>query len=768
MVSLVVLMVIMMLVHFKQPANLPLLTIGHVDQPVEDTLKGAEFGFSGWALDREGISRVDIVLDGGTRFPVRFGVERPDVRQQYPDYPDSHAAGFETVIDLSPWLIGQHRLEVTATNRQRRKTVLAEKTLIAPKAGQRWQPLLANKPGPLETFYILFSTSGVKLGGANEIAESYALYNSATIKAGFRVPVLYMRTTKGAPRDWIFDPEFDTLRQCGDRRISDDALNEVINFAVKHQLPVLFTLNGGIWGDASCDTPEWDINDHLEQNPLNCQWNEQDQVMADDYLQHLPGSQTSPELARALTLNIYAQEVRSYKKRNLQQAARIIHDFARHYPDLFVGVNVDPDVYINPFFEGKQWYDYNPATRRQFREWLQGKGPYGGRPEAGTPDLSSYRRTHVLSLADVNRLSGGQFKDWDEVDPPRSFPTQPKPYWEDPWMREWELFRRHLVALHYDELSAWLTEAGIKSEQIFSSQGFMAPQGEIMPFPIRLDSPVKNYDAGGLSVEGSVPRNGHLGAILYGASAINDIAMETSETLFEVFRRFDADWAVVEYNTADLRMPHEVPDFAAGYRSLREIFNFGARFVAPMAWNGSNGLFAGQPGFIAYTAVRNTPLEEATKDFMLSHANLPRHARYWGFGAAVLMEADGWFIDGPGRMIARGGYVTLFPVSGQTIMLVARLGGQLEPAFQRLLLLGFQQPQDLEVVTVTVTDFSEQQYAVLARSDAPATLVHDGAGLHVPLDWSQVHFEPNHLRIAVKFRSDAQSATLDHIVLHPG
>ena len=62
----------------------------------------------------------------------------------------------------------------------------------------------------------------------------------------------------------------------------------MIAYAVEHKLPVLFTLNGGIWADAVCDVPEWDVNDHLEQDKANCQWNEHDQVMADDYLKHLP------------------------------------------------------------------------------------------------------------------------------------------------------------------------------------------------------------------------------------------------------------------------------------------------------------------------------------------------------------------------------------------------------------------------------------------------------------------------------------------------
>ena len=380
-----------------------------------------------------------------------------------------------------------------------------------------------------------------------------------------RVPILYLRTTLGKTRDWEFDPAWNIERRCGERRIAEDSLSGVIAYAIEHKLPVLFTLNGGIWADAVCDVPEWDVNDHLEQDKANCQWNEHDQVMADDYLKHLPGASAAPELGRSLTFNIYATQNRHYKRRNLQSAGRIVAEFATAHPELFAGVNLDPDTYLNPFFEEKQWYDYNPGTLRQFRQWLAGSGPYAIKPARGVPDLSRYRRARPLSLAEVRKLSGKPFGSWDEVDPPRAFPREGKPFWEDPWSHEWEVFRRHLVKLHYDELSQWLADAGVAPTRIFSSQGFIAPYPTAFPFAVRLDSPTKNYDSGGMSVEGAIPRDGHLGAIVYGASAVNDVRMENDANLFATFHRMDRGWGVVEFNTADFRTPKELPSYAMGY-----------------------------------------------------------------------------------------------------------------------------------------------------------------------------------------------------------
>src|SRR6478609_5012324 len=83
------------------------------------------------------------------------------------------------------------------------------------------------------------------------------------------------------------------------------------------------------------------------------------------------------------------------------------------------------------------------------------------------------------------------------------------PFWNDPWVHEWEVFRRHLVSLHYDELAQWLVEAGLPRDRIWSSQGLMAPAEGCTPLALKITSAVANYDSGGVSIEGSKPRDGH-------------------------------------------------------------------------------------------------------------------------------------------------------------------------------------------------------------------------------------------------------------------
>ncbi len=648
---------------------------GFVDSPEGETLAAGPLTVTGWALARDGVRAVELRMPGIT-VAAKMGVARPDVAQAKPGYPGNPGAGFEARIDLAALAAApaadRRPLSIVAIGNNGVETELARKDLIDPAAFARWTGAAATPARGEPPFRVLPALSGIGIGDARGLETRYRSYVSPTVGVGLRVPILYLRTTRGAAADFAFDPDWDIERRCGARRIADDSLSGTIAHAKAKRLPLLVTLNGGIWADAACDVPAWDINDRLEQDPANCQWNEQNAVMADDALSHLPGSQAAPELGRSLTFNVYARDVRRYKQRNLQQAARLLAGFARAHPDLFVGVNLDPDSYLNPFFEEKQWYDYNPGTLRQFRHWLAGSGPYAGRPDApGVPDLSGYRRARPLSLAEVSALSGRSFARWNDVDPPRVFPRAPRDgrpaFADDPWTREWELFRRHLVHLHYDELARWLVDAGIPRDRIWSSQGFMAPHATAQPFAVRLDSPSKNYDTGGMTVEGAKPRDGHLGAILYGPAAANDIRMEGPLSLFATLRAVDPRWAAVEYNPADLRQPDKLPGYASGHRGLSALWNHGAAFVSPMAWNGSNGLFAGQPGFVPYTSWLNTPFEEAAKDFMLARAGLSPRARLWTFGAAAHADADGWQAE-VGALAARPGQLALTATDGRVVL----------------------------------------------------------------------------------------------------
>ncbi|HEV2218995.1 MAG TPA: hypothetical protein VGV08_00415 [Casimicrobiaceae bacterium] len=745
------------------------MTIGWIDEPAAEGIIGARVRIAGWALDALGVASVEI-RHAGVRHAARLGRARHDVAVVHPGYPDGGFGGFEFEgplgrEDANP-RVSRSRLEVVAIARDGRETLLGTRSVIAAESLQTWRDFHAPTAGDERNgnaFFLLPALSGIPAGSAEGLDARYLPYLSPTIRIGMRVPILYLRTTRGAGGDWAFDPDFDVGRTHGERAVAEDSLAALLADAVARGLPVLVTLDGGIWADASGTVPEWDINDRLEEDIANCQWNERDEVMPDDWLKHLPGSRAAPELARALTLNVYATSVRRYKRRNLQQAATGVVAFMRGHPDLFVGVNLDPDVYINPFFSEGQWYDYNPGTLRQFRHWLAGTGPYAGPTLPGLPDLSSWRRARPLSLEEAAARARRPFATWDDVDAPRSFPRDPAaPYWKDPWVHEWEMFRRHLVTLHYDELAQWLIDAGVPRDRIWSSQGLMAPWEGCMSLALRESSPVRDYDSGGVSIEGSKPRNAHLGAIVYGPAATNEMPMENGRSLYATLADIDPGFGIVEFNTADLRKPRSHPTYADAYRALRDLWNAGARFVSPMAWNGSNGLARDDPGYAPHTAWRNTPLEDAALDFLLARTGLPLGSLLWTFGSGHYADDDGW-VAVAGSSVASAGGLMLVPDAGHAVALESP--GDLRIDRQRMTTVVAGLPVDADVgeIRVLMCIGADPQWIVAAAA-SDTSLKRCSAGIAIALARVASGERAHRMRIEFRF-ADPRRVALSRIAV---
>jgi hypothetical protein len=741
---------------------------GWLDEPAAESIVGTKIAMNGWALAKGGIARVEVRVDDRV-FEARYGTAREDVAKVKPDFPDNPNGGFTfegDFADLSPM---RHDVTVVAIAKSGRETVLARRSLIPPAAMAQWKALLDERPAlARQPFYFLMMTSGVGIGGAHEVESQYTDYRSRTQKVGMSVPILYMRTTRGSKADWTFDPDFDiNAAKCGTHAVAEDTLTNVMRFAVEKRVPVQFILNGGIWGDASCETPEWDLTDHLEEDKANVQWTEKDEVFPDDYLKGHAGSTESPQLARSLTYNVYAKSVRAYKKRNLQAAATLVARFAREHPDLFVGIVLDSDTYMNPFFRGHKTFDYNPGMLRQFRDWLRGTGPYAGRPEGGAPDLRAYRRKTVYTLPQVAAIARQGWASWEQVDPPREFPgsyiTPEVPpgklrIWDDPWWHLWEEFRKHIVDLHYDELSTWARDMGIPPDRIFTAQGFIRPDPGRNPFAVTIASHGQNYDSSGVSVEGAIARDGHLGAVIYGEAARNDVPMEVPHTMFATFARMDEGWGVVEFNSADLKTPKVKPPYAWTYGSLRDMYNYSAREVSIMAWNGSNGIYEDHPDYLPYTAWRNTPNEDAMRDFLVSHADLPFGAKLWTFGTARLASDDGW-------TTSRG---TLSP--GRSSIAVAPDRGVVElvsPVDQVI------RAKRIDLALVRAwSGPTPQSIAVHARTapDQPWREIGRAAGgervpLRWPADWRDAIAVQ--VKVDLAYAPDVASARVDRVLLYP-
>src|ERR1700686_2783261 len=119
--------------------------------------------------------------------------------------------------------------------------------LDMPSAMSRWSALLNEAPSLADRkFYFVMAASAISQGGLKEVDKQYPAYYSRTMRIGVAVPILYLRTTFGATGDWKFDPNFSMQQRCRGRAVAEDSLNGLIRFALDHQMPVQFILNGGV------------------------------------------------------------------------------------------------------------------------------------------------------------------------------------------------------------------------------------------------------------------------------------------------------------------------------------------------------------------------------------------------------------------------------------------------------------------------------------------------------------------------------------------
>ena len=455
------------------------------------------------------------------------------------------------------------------------------------------------------------------------------MLSAPCVHVGVRARVEYLRTTKGAEGDYQFDADFsrDKLK-AGGKEMSGMALNALLALAKKHQLPLMITLDGGVWADSKFPS-EWDAVDYLEQDAQLVQWNEQGHAPEDDALSDLPGSHASPQLARMMTLNHANTRYRTLKQRNLQAAVRIITQWQAENPQLDVRINLDPDQYINPWFFGQHWFDYNPHTIAQFKDWLENTGIY-----AKTGSLYG-QGLHPATTA---------------FEPPRGALDGSKEY------QLWIQFKRHLVATHTADLARWAHEAGMAVERIYTSQGVNESSIAIA----HNDSAQDWTDQSGSSLQGAVSPHAQLGVILYGKTARNEGLTRRDEPLFAQFRALSPAWGVVEMHPATLAFADTMPSAAIAYNTMQQLGHYGAVFLSPM-WGGLMGDQQVNPEhFRAYDVMEGSPFEYALFDWLHESRDVPVGGVLYAFGNAQIHSDDGWLAT-HGTLRAEDGVLHITP-----------------------------------------------------------------------------------------------------------
>ncbi len=301
------------------------------------------------------------------------------------------------------------------------------------------------------------------------------------------------------------------------------------------------------------------------------------------------------------------------RARNLQAAIAYIIAFQQRFPEQDVWINFDSDNYINPWFKDTQWYDYNPKSLRQFREWLTGTGAYSANAAYSNSGLNP-----PLGLIEINKIAKQRWATLQDIDPPRG-PLDLK----DPWYHLWVRFKRHLVARHYTDLSHWACEAGMSSERVYTAVGIS--DGTV---PKGLDDPLRGWnDQSGVSLAGGRPACGHLGVVMYGPGSRNESPTPEGTPLIDQIAAIDPKFGVVEFHPANLDLPNRLPTREESRKSLEVLLSAGMTFLSPMWGNIASGqtLFPNQ--FHAYEAMEGTAFEmelvSILRDWNAKHRSQP-------------------------------------------------------------------------------------------------------------------------------------------------
>lgn len=605
-----------------------------------------------WAYDEDGIERVEATTESGVTVPARQSVvaeaatliafedAAPDA--QLGDYARLAGPIHSIDIDASALPPGVHRLVVRATDKTGRQSILPGPLVVRGGGHERGQVVsCAGAP----TRLYLPGFRGVFASGFPQMRSLQAMAGGGCVEVGVRGRLEYLRTTKGRQHDYAFDPDFPPIVPGSGGKTSGESLRELLAVAERLRAPLLITLDGGVWADSRFAVPDYDAVDMLEEDARTAQWNQHDRAEADDALSGLAGSMDNPQLARMMSLNRFNDRFRAYKKRNLQAAVREIVRFARRHPHIDVAVNLDPDQYINPWFFLTQWYDYNPDTLRQFREWLFHLGPY-----ADGGEMAGLRYRRPVTLEEVAALARTRFATIDDVQPPRGAID-----YADPWQQIWTQFKRHLVARHYDELATWVAEAGLPPEKIYTSQTFI--QADVA---VQTDDAATGWtDQAGVSIEGAKPRDGQLGAILYGPSSRNEGKPRAGLSLIDNIARTDGRWGLVEFHPATIELPAMSPSHTDAYRTMLATVNGGARFFSPMWGSIARDQMLKPARFRSYDAFDGTPFEYQLVWWMRLLRESPAGSVRFPFGNEMVDSDDGWRAAETTRLTAHQGALAL-------------------------------------------------------------------------------------------------------------
>ena len=129
---------------------------GNVDIPDLAATYNASGSFpvSGWALDTDGVAKVEVLIDNGVVQNAMYGDPRPDVANTIADWPDALYSAFIANVDTTRIPDGVHTLDVRATDRLGLSRLIGRRTVQIFNEGGNLKPFgYVDEPKPDAVLY---------------------------------------------------------------------------------------------------------------------------------------------------------------------------------------------------------------------------------------------------------------------------------------------------------------------------------------------------------------------------------------------------------------------------------------------------------------------------------------------------------------------------------------------------------------------------------------------------------------------------------------
>ena len=104
-----------LLTNDEQPVDPGVLKVT-LEEPVKEQVHTGVGNLRGWAVASEGITKVEILVDGVLVFEAPYGGERGDVGGAFPDVAGSSESGFSLAYNYSSLSAGSHTITAVAHN----------------------------------------------------------------------------------------------------------------------------------------------------------------------------------------------------------------------------------------------------------------------------------------------------------------------------------------------------------------------------------------------------------------------------------------------------------------------------------------------------------------------------------------------------------------------------------------------------------------------------------------------------------------------------